>query len=75
MRAIWKYILDITDTQCLDMPDGAMTLCVQMQGETLCLWAVVDPNQLFLWALARGFHATLVAVEETLCRLQSSLAC
>ena len=45
MRAIWKYILDITDAQCLDMPSGAKILCVQMQGKTLCLWAVVDPAQ------------------------------
>lgn len=43
-RTIWKYPLGITDTQNLMLPEGAEILSAQMQGETLCLWALVNPD-------------------------------
>ena len=43
-RRIWKYPLEITDTQNLMMPEGAEILAAQMQGDTLCLWALVNPD-------------------------------
>jgi hypothetical protein len=39
---IWKYPLEMTDTQRVQMPKGAQILTAQMQGQTLCLWALVD---------------------------------
>lgn len=42
-KAIWKYELEITGKQTLHLPIGAEMLCVQMQGVTPCLWALVKP--------------------------------
>jgi len=39
---IWKYELNITDTQAVLMPAGAEILSVANQHGTLCLWATVD---------------------------------
>lgn len=39
MHTVWKFPLEITDEQDVTMPEGAEILCVQMQGETPCLWA------------------------------------
>lgn len=41
---IWKYKLEIIDTQVIEMPGAVRLLSVQMQGHDLCLWALVDPN-------------------------------
>lgn len=41
-RKIYKYPLELADTQSVLMPEGAEILTAQMQGETLCLWALVD---------------------------------
>jgi hypothetical protein len=43
-RTIWKYPLQITDLQNVLMPEGAQLLSAQMQGDTLCLWALVNPK-------------------------------
>ena len=42
-RSVWKFPLEATDEQSIDMPDGAEILCVQMQGSMPTLWALVDP--------------------------------
>lgn len=44
MDAIWKYELEVTYQQLIEMPAGAETLCVQLQHGTPCLWARVDPG-------------------------------
>ena len=43
-RAIWKFPLTPTGTAGIEveMPIGAEILCVQMQYDNPCLWAVVD---------------------------------
>ena len=41
---IWKFSLVVTDRQTVTMPVGAEVLSVQMQGNVLCLWAVVNPD-------------------------------
>lgn len=41
---IYKYPLEITDRQTIAMPAGAELLSAQMQGRTLCLWALVNPE-------------------------------
>ena len=43
-RTIWKFTLAATDRQTVEMPDNAQVLSAQMQGETLCLWALVYPD-------------------------------
>ena len=41
---IWKFPLETTDYQTVQIPQGGEILCAQMQAETLCLWALVDPK-------------------------------
>ncbi len=43
-KTIWKFPLEITDRQLVTMPDTFNPLSVQFQGDTLCLWAIVDPE-------------------------------
>lgn len=42
MQRIFKYELDVTDRQAIQMPTGAQILCVQIQGNVPCLWAKVN---------------------------------
>jgi hypothetical protein len=44
MKKIYKYKLETTDVQQIEMPQGAQVLCVQTQDEIPCIWAIVDPN-------------------------------
>lgn len=44
MKTIWKFPLRITSTQDIEMPFVRNTLCVQMQNDSLFVWAEVDPN-------------------------------
>lgn len=44
MRKIFKYQLKVDDVQMVEMPKGSTVLCVQVQGETPCIWAEVDPK-------------------------------
>jgi len=46
-RSIWKFPLEITDLQEVLMPKGAEILTVQMQEQTLCIWAKVNPEKEF----------------------------
>lgn len=43
-KAIWKYVLDTTDHQAVEMPVGAEILTVQTQYNKPCMWALVDPS-------------------------------
>ena len=43
MKKIYKYPLEITDAQMIEIPEGAEVLTVQLQEETPCLWAKVSP--------------------------------
>lgn len=45
-ETIWKFQIETTDTQFVQMPKDATILCVQVQnGLGVCLWAQVDPSQ------------------------------
>ena len=61
-RTIWKYPLEITDRQNVLMPEGAEILSAQMQRDTLCLWALVNPDapeqRREIEVLGTGNHAT-----------------
>jgi hypothetical protein len=45
MRTIYKYPLNLTDTQQIKLPKLAECLTVQMQQGHPCMWAIVDPAQ------------------------------
>lgn len=42
-KSVWKYSLDITDVQTIEMPEDVEILSVQMQKDTLCMWVFIDP--------------------------------
>lgn len=41
MRAIWKYELEVTDLQEVEMPIDSQVLSVANQDGRLCMWALV----------------------------------
>lgn len=43
-ETIWKFELETTDNQFIEIPKGAQLLAVQTQSDKPCLWALVDPN-------------------------------
>lgn len=45
MRRIFKYELDVTDTQQLKLPAGARVLCVQAQHGNPCIWAEIEDEE------------------------------
>lgn len=45
MKKVFKYKLEVADLQSVTLPKGAKPLCVKLQNGTLCLWALVDLNE------------------------------
>lgn len=45
MRTIYKYELEIVDSQTLMLPIAFEVLTVEAQQDRLCLWAMVDPEE------------------------------
>jgi len=41
---VWKYSLDVTDRQDIEMPAGAIPLHVGVQRGVVCVWCEVDPT-------------------------------
>lgn len=50
---IWKFPLQVTREQTIQLEPAARILCVQMQDGVPCLWAMVDPE-------AQSFPRTIV---------------
>lgn len=44
MRTIWKYPVPVQDRTVLRVPSDFDPLTVQVQGQSLCLWAAVDSD-------------------------------
>ena len=44
MKTIFKYQLEIKDTQVIKIPKGADPFTAQFQGEQLCVWAAVETD-------------------------------
>jgi hypothetical protein len=42
MKTIFKYQLDVVDTQVLKLPKNADIFSAQFQGDQLCVWGLVD---------------------------------
>lgn len=40
-RVIYKFQLEVTDVQDIEMPHGSILLSVQTQNEKPCLWVLV----------------------------------
>lgn len=45
MKTIWKFEIDLVDSQRVIMPQQSEILSVDTQDGHLCLWALVDPDQ------------------------------
>ena len=43
-KQIWKYVLNKTSDTRINIPCGHEILTVKMQGESLCLWVLVNPK-------------------------------
>jgi hypothetical protein len=44
MKTVYKYVLPIDDEVRIEMPAFAEVLSVGVQGENVCVWALVDPT-------------------------------
>ncbi len=42
-KTIYKYPFEVVDEFTVDLPDADI-LCVQVQGDTPCMWALVNPE-------------------------------
>ena len=60
MSRIYKYLLQFTEIQEIEMPKGAQVIHVGVQANSICLWAIVDtahPAERRSFAiLATGHH-------------------
>jgi hypothetical protein len=45
-REIWKFPLQIEHEQCLMMPTNPEYLSAQFQNGQLCVWAMIEPDNL-----------------------------
>jgi hypothetical protein len=54
-RKIFKYPFPVSDLVRLQMPEGARILSVQVQRESPCLWALIDPDAQIVWRNFRVF--------------------
>lgn len=43
-KTIWKFELSGDHVQQVEMPDGAAIVCLQLQGGSPCIWAMVNPE-------------------------------
>lgn len=41
---IWKAELEITDSQEIEVPEGAIFLCAREQGDHVCVWFRCNPS-------------------------------
>jgi len=48
MHKIWKYPFGISGNIIISMPKLARILDIQYQNGTLCMWALVDDNDLIV---------------------------
>jgi hypothetical protein len=57
---IYKYPIEVTDSQTARIPEGAQILDTQMQNGTPCIWALVDPDAVLrdrtVYVFGTGHH-------------------
>ena len=61
MIAIYKYPIEITDHQVIEIPKSAKLLSVQVQYGYPCIWAMVDTN----WPIMKR-HITIAGTGHDL---------
>lgn len=44
MRVVYKYAIELVRNQIIELPAKAMILSVQVQGSSLCIWALVETS-------------------------------
>ena len=44
MQKIWKFSLEVTDEQIIEMPENALMLDIKTQFGKPCMWALVNPD-------------------------------
>jgi hypothetical protein len=44
-KTIWKFEMEIDDTQVINMPKGAEILSIQLQNNEPVIWALVNPEE------------------------------
>jgi hypothetical protein len=44
MKTIWKWNIAVTDRQTVNIPEGGEILDVQVQGASMCIWVLVNPD-------------------------------
>lgn len=63
MRTIWKFPLEVTDHQSIEMPANAKVLSVADQAGVLTIWALVDPEAerelRHVWVFGTGHPVTV----------------
>lgn len=69
MRTIHKFPFEIADDVTVRMPGGARILKVECQGDTPCIWAIVDTSreklQRHFQIFGTGHEVGLWASEKT----------
>ena len=64
MTTIYKYPIEIADSQIVSMPRGAKILTVQVQREQAYLWAMVDLGEhvvnrtILIYGTGHAIHIT-----------------
>lgn len=43
-KQVWKFVIDDITNIVIPMPKNAEVLTIQMQGQTPCIWALVEPT-------------------------------
>lgn len=67
MKTIWKFAAKIDDRQDIRVPKGTQVLTAQMQGQELCLWAMVEMDaatigvDMPVWVHGTGHPADVAA--------------
>ena len=44
MKTVWKFELPVTGLLTVAMPRGAHVLSAGVQGDTIVVWALIDPD-------------------------------
>jgi hypothetical protein len=65
MLTIWKFELDVTDEQYIEMPNYSKVLSVQVQYDKPCIWVLVNTSEPKTFKLIRLF-GTGQPINETL---------
>lgn len=65
MKTIWKFPIQVTDYQKIDMPARAKILCVQIQGGEPYLWAEVDSEEDYVTRLIHVYGTGHAMPQDT----------